>query len=500
MKKLLKVYILIVLVLGLTFPSCVSKLQVDNLNDPDLNDVLDKPESVYQLAASLFYNWYIDAMTHSWSPLMSMETMADQGTSSWLNSGMYDLSSEPRAAFDNTETYRYAYIFEHYWAAMYSVLNQANDILKVIDQGMQIGSLDENGLGSDTKLVESFSYFIQGITLGYLGLVYDQAYIITNRTDDPAAVQPQPYSVVIDSALASLEKCIEIAQNNSFTIPDDWINGKAYTNEDLVKLAYSYMARFLIYKPRNAQENDQTDWAKVLEYAEKGITEDFEIYLDNINWKNYVYHYTYEQDDWVMVDARIIHLMDPNYPWHIDSPDDPGVATSDDARLTSDFQHVTSCPFRPERGYYHYSFYLYRRLAYNFSNPDWFPEFYVNELTLIKAEAYVHLGNLPAAIDMLNQSSRVTRGNLPPMSSSASADQVLDSIFYERYIEFFVAGFGTAFFDMRRTDKLQYGTMLHFPIPARELNIVGLPLYTFGGVENADGVNTSNGGWFPEKN
>ena len=498
--KTTKIILSIVLIISLFLSGCVNKLQVENKNDPDINDVLNSPDAVYEVAGSLFYNWYIKAMTHSYSPLMSMCVMADQGTSSWLNSGMYDLSSEPRKPFNNSETYNYAYIFEHYWTYMYKVLNQANDILKVINNGMEIGDIDENtGQGSETQMVKAFSYFIQGLTLGYLGLVYDKAYIITENTVHPENLQPQPYHDVIDSALVSLQKCIDICENNTFTIPDDWINGKAYSETDLKRLAYSYMARFLVYEPRNAAENEQTDWAKVLEYANNGITSDFMIYMDNVNWKQWVFHYTYERDDWVRVDARIIHLMDPNYPWHLDSPEDPGEATSDDARLGTDFVHVSTCPFKPERGYYHYSFYLYKRIPYSFSNPDWFPEFYVNELTLIKAEAYVHLGQLSNAILLVNSSSRTTRGHLDPLPLTASAQEVLDAIFYERDLEFFMAGFGTDFFDMRRRDMLQKGTLLHFPIPAKELNIVGLPVYTYGGEENADGINTSNGGWFPNE-
>ena len=72
-------------------------------------------------------------------------------------------------------------------------------------------------------------------------------------------------------------------------------------------------------------------------------------------------------------------------------------------------------------------------------------------------------------------------------------------MFYERDIELIMTGFGIAFFDMRRRDMLQTGTMLHFPIPAKELMLLGETVYTFGGVANADGINTSDGGWFPEK-
>lgn len=480
------------------FTGCVDKLNVENNTNPSIENVYADGDAVYGVAAGLFYSWYINAQTHSWSPQMSMMTMADQGTSSWLNSGMFDLSSEPRAVFDNSETYSYAYIFEHYWEELYTVLNTSNEILKVIHNGMEIGETNNDGLGQDTKLVETFSYFIQGLSLGYLGLTYDKAFIIRENTQDPVSVQAQPYSIVIDSAINSLQNCITLCEENSFSIPDDWINGQSYTNSDLAKLAFSYMARFLVYKSRNSTENDATDWQTVLEYANNGITSDFQIYLDNVNWKNWVFHYTYERDDWVMVDARIIHLMDNNYPWHIENGSDPGVAISDDARLGSDFVHTNTCTFRPDRGYYHFSYYLYHRLNYSFSNPDFFPEFYVNELQLIKAEADVHLGNISAAIDLVNNSSRVTRGHLTPLPSSATNQQILDAIFYERDIELFVAGFGTDFFDMRRRDMLQPGTMLHFPIPAKELNVLGADIYTFGG-GNGDGINTSNGGWFPEK-
>ena len=43
---------------------------------------------------------------------------------------------------------------------------------------------------------------------------------------------------------------------------------------------------------------------------------------------------------------------------------------------------------------------------------------------------------------------------------------------------------------------LQPGSLLHFLLPAEELQVLELPNYTFGGTANADGVNASDGGWF----
>jgi hypothetical protein len=85
------------------------------------------------------------------------------------------------------------------------------------------------------------------------------------------------------------------------------------------------------------------------------------------------------------------------------------------------------------------------------------------------------------------------------LNANITKEEALEAIFYERDIELIQAGFGIAFFDMRRRDMLQYGTMLHFPIPAKELMVMVMPTYTFGGEANADGINTSNGGWFPEE-
>ena len=124
------------------------------------------------------------------------------------------------------------------------------------------------------------------------------------------------------------------------------------------------------------------------------------------------------------------------------------------------------------------------------------PEFTLTENNLILAESLVHLGHTADAIVLLNSGTRTQRGHLPPLDAMTPDNEVLKAIFYERNIELMITGMGISFFDMRRRDLLQKGTPLHFPIPASELQVVGLPLYTYGGVDHADGINTSNGGWF----
>jgi hypothetical protein len=70
---------------------------------------------------------------------------------------------------------------------------------------------------------------------------------------------------------------------------------------------------------------------------------------------------------------------------------------------------------------------------------------------------------------------------------------VLRIIWDEKDIELFDTGVGIGYFDMRRTDRLLTGTILHFPVPATELEIANIPIYTIAG--SPDGENISNGGW-----
>jgi hypothetical protein len=125
-------------------------------------------------------------------------------------------------------------------------------------------------------------------------------------------------------------------------------------------------------------------------------------------------------------------------------------------------------------------------------------DFRAYENNLLAAEAYARTNDLTNAIAILNNAElpRKMRGGLADISGSATKEDVLKAVFYERDIELISQGFMIGFYDMRRRDMLQKGTLLNYPVPGKELETLGLPVYTFGGVDNADGVNTSNGGWF----
>lgn len=485
----------------LVYSGCRKFDDVENLNNPDKSTVLASGEDLYGLAGGIVNNWFQTSHSYYCMPL-AMWVASDHGTCSWGNAAMNDISHEPRQAWNNDPAYAYANTSREHYIGLYATLSMANDVVgQILNEGVTI-----EGEGN-TECALAMGRFGQGISLGYLGLIFDQGFIVdetVNLETDP--IPPMPYMDLVNKAIEYLDKCIEICDNNAFTIPADWIPGAAYTNVELGKLANSFAARLMAYGPRNKTQTDALDWAKVKEYAEKGIDFTFEPVADDIQWYSEYFIYSC-YNGWGQVDMYIINMMDPNMPNRFpesgqfsDLPND-GLATSDDARLESDFQYLSTCPFNPVRGYYQFSSYRYARHDEYLSTwTEPMPEMREWENELLIAEALLRTGNKQGAIDILNDADgpRIVRGQLPAIDNNASDQEVMDAIFYERAIELYLSGCGLPFFDMRRRDLMQCGTPLHFPIPGQQLNVMLMPQYTFGGVANADGINTAQDGWWCE--
>ena len=152
---------ILTVVILLFFFGC-NDLDVENKNEPDTQRVLAAPDDLKSVLASAFRDWFTSV--HHWrGPALVMPTMADQHTASWGNFGWQDLSSEPRAQFDNTKTYTYAYVAEDFWKNMYSSLSSANDVLAEFDKktDLKIGT-DSDGKpdGSENDMVKAMAFFL----------------------------------------------------------------------------------------------------------------------------------------------------------------------------------------------------------------------------------------------------------------------------------------------------------------------------------------------------
>ena len=112
------------------------------------------------------------------------------------------------------------------------------------------------------------------------------------------------------------------------------------------------------------------------------------------------------------------------------------------------------------------------------------PYFLAEEVRLLKTEAKLFLNDLAGAVALLNDpgSSRKSKGHLEDVAASETA--IREAIHYEYAIEIDGAGGATVpFAFMRRNDLLIGGTPTEYPIPQKQLELIGEDLYTFGGKE-----------------
>jgi starch-binding outer membrane protein, SusD/RagB family len=235
-------------------------------------------------------------------------------------------------------------------------------------------------------------------------------------------------------------------------------------------------------------------------YADNGITADWNIVMDGTStWYFEAGDYlTYP--GWGRTDMYVVNLMDPTQPKHWDDsptfPHPPASTNPVDQRLNTDFQFLASNDFLAARGYYHFSNYRNKRYdAIYVAAIGEKAEVMKAENDLLKAEARAYTGDLAGAAAIINAGTRVTRGGMAPVAAVLA--DIVKAIHHERHVELYTTGMGIQFFEMRKLNLLQKGTPLHFPIPAKILELFRLspPFYTFGTEAKADGIGTSNAGW-----
>lgn len=496
--------ILFIIVLGFLFAmSGCEDLDVKNPNNPQSEDVLSDPSNLQNLAGSVFLNWYNANVGYYEQPSFMMGVAADASSASWGNFGMRDAGREPRVPWNNDPSYSNALMTESYYSNIYAILSTSNDVLK----GMQDTSITMD----NPTMVKAVAKFGQGIALGYISLVFDRGFIVKEDDDLGQDFELKPYMEVRDAALASLDEAISLCNSGSFTLPESWINSPNPINsERLGNLANFMAAKIMLSSPRTKTENENLDWSKILSYAQNGLEQDYKIIADNnfSTWSAmYIYYGT--NPGWGRVDMRIVDMLDnqgtipPVWPSqykgdHTNFPN-AGKIQSNDARVDSDFQYMESQVFNANRGYYFFSTYRYSRFD-PLRESGWpgqgeFSLYRKAENDYMIAEAMVRAnGNISGARNILNNSARDLRGELPT-PSGLNKEQMLDVIEYERNIELFSNNLGIQYFDMRRMGQLQKGTPLHYPLPGSELETLQMENYTFGGESNAGSEGTAGDGW-----
>jgi hypothetical protein len=98
-------------------------------------------------------------------------------------------------------------------------------------------------------------------------------------------------------------------------------------------------------------------------------------------------------------------------------------------------------------------------------------------------------------VPLINE-TRVQNGQLPPVTVDGPPDDAAcvprrvtgecgslwDALMHERNLENMAIEGTIMWWDFRGLGRLMEGTVLHFPVSGIEIENLGLPLYTFGGV------------------
>ena len=517
--------------------ACHPDLNVTNPNAPDVARAIQTPSDVRQLIGSSYNNVYL-GMQGCYGggcypdPGIATGVMADVFTMAFGNFGARFNGQEPRLAYNNSSAADDGHVAADPYDAMYGALGAANDGLKAIKRGIpaKVG----NSAPDETPQMQAFAWLVQGMALGFESEVFDKGFIVTEDTEGTATLVD--YKAVRDGAMASFDKAIAAATGKDWAIATEFTPGINLTATNFLKMANTMAARTLAYNARNATENAATDWARVLKYANAGISTgsqpfDLNMQGDGGNsWYDLTKGYADLADgSWVRVDQRIIQEADPTQPVEYSSATPPAFPNIADKRFShgapnasgnieepgADFWFEKSIPFAVARGVYFFSQWAHARYidhSYYVDAPFTTSVPYVlqAENDLLIAEALIRTnGDLARAATLINK-TRVGRGGLPAVTSATPKTELLGAIFYERDVELFDTGAGQGWFDRRRIDQnvtynglpigniwstcntaastgckggsnLQTGTPRHLPLPAKELETLGMAVYTYGG-------------------
>ncbi len=472
---------------SILFAGCKPNLDVTNPNEPDVARALASPEDVQSLAISSVNSWYIGSTDYN--PYAFLQTTSDVLTANFGNFGMRFNNLEPRIPYANSSAGGDRGVTEAPWNAYYGTLGAANDAVRAFKSGVKLAAGQ-----AETDKFTRLAQFSQAASLTNLALLFDKSFIVDELTDPAVPPALSSYKDVSANAVAKWAALAASESGKSDTYDPSVLPMLVgpLNSSRIARIASTMAALTLAYTPRNAAEAATVNWAQVATYAANGMgTGNAGAPFDMVVIGDFNTWYSNMVDignapSWQRVDLRVINRMDPNSPVKMTTTTPPPKGTSADARFTSDFEYKVPIPGDPARGIYMLSPYYHKRyFDHSTDSPTEemtpVPYMLAAESDLVRAEALIRSnGNLALAASLINN-TRVTRGQLTPAAAADGAATLLGYISYERDVELMNTN-GWALFQRRHVDGLQAGTVHHLPIPAKELETLGLPVYTFGGV------------------
>jgi len=469
-------------------------IDVKNENQPQTSDLKDQYFAQIKNAYGAWYNASIAA-----SPSIGFAN-ADLITAATPGWGSGTMWFRPRGVLFNGQTPDPVIIINFgAWYNYYSGIPVVTNVLKSLkDPSFRVIVNKEDY----TQRIQAHAYLLQAMLYGNIALLYDKAYLFTEDSGEAQNFDYQAntkgYKELITFSLDRIDKAVAILQQDiNADDPEEVMPGVTFTKTQLIQFANSMAARLLACSPRTPAEATAINWQRVKTYASNGLQTDFKVRYDE-GWRGKVISrddgsnsFALFNMDWIRVNQKVINMMAPSdpaavFPWPVGTLKLGGVSNSPDARFTKYFTYSDINNWfgqgrtgRPGYGWFILSEYKYTRYENVVqTNQGLVDHFLRVENDTYLAEAKIRLGEAGAA-DLINR-SRVGLGNLP--AAQDSDPDLLNKLYYERYVESDLVWLNLGFYDKRRRGELLPGTAYHFPIPADELLQHGQSVYTFGGV------------------
>jgi hypothetical protein len=513
-------------------------LDVENLNSPDRERALANAQDLEALLSGNWESWF--TLTHNTGN--TMEGFIPISTSmTMLGQAAEELSREPRQPFRNEDIAGAAggrWIPS--WRVLHAMASVTHDAMQTIDE---LDLTFTEGTTDVTPRALAFAKFTQGVAFGYLGLIFDRAIIIDETVPYAANVSEQaveyllsgaegPNSDITEAALAALDEAIAIATANpTISFPGNQVAGRwfgtvgAVNGATFIRMANSMAARILILSARNIEQRNQVDWARALQYLANGVTTDFEMRLaQGVRTSIALQYMQNEHAACLLACARLRYqflgmsdISGAYQEWLTRS-----IPARDRIDIISPDRRIMGPTPQSEGAYVRYLdhnngfpdvFGSYRRSAYHWSRHKnrgmdggngLARILTVDEKNLFRAEALLHEGDIPGAVDLIN-GTRTRGGTLPlnqgpyvglpavtaagvpqsadcvPRTDAGACGDLMAALRYERLLENYALDAMYGYFDSRGFGMLIEGQFEQAPLPIEELELLDLPTYTYGG-------------------
>jgi len=499
-----------ILAAGLSLAGCYG-LEVTNPNGHDITSVfLNEANTEAAIVGGWRAYWQLNNST---CPTLALSIWSNELTATSETYLQY--ATEPRLPIENRDNVNCT-TRNSFWVPFQASAAGREGYRAITTNKLKYGTVSTAFPdGQDTPARLIFAKFIIAISQLKLGLDIDQAYIVDHTTIPTENPYPElkPWREVLDNAVVQLRGVIEDARAApNFTLPTTWVNGRAITRDELIRICMAYIIYADVYAPRTPAARAAVNWQLVLARLDSAITRDFsQQAAPDLGPTNSTYINNSFAQNTVRISYRLLGPADTSGGYQswinagisnrvaftIVTPDrrihgagGPTTIGTRFTRLSTQMQSIANGAYLGSS----YRSNRYLNTSADSGNRALVPIISMDEMKYLRAEALYRLGRGTEAAALINP-TRVAAGLRPvtadgppagrdcvPRRENGTCGDLFDAIQYEKRIDLYPYRGDIGWYDARGWGKLLPGTPFHLPVSGRELITRGVPYYTFGGL------------------